>query len=197
MHLGNLRLGNLAVFLLLLEAATGIGLMFHYRPVVGLAYSDLVDLREVSGFGFARGLHRWGAYAAVIVVWLHLLRVAVRGTFAPPRRLNWTIGVALLLLTLLLAATGYLLPWDQQAYWGVVTLSPAGDSEFNSSTLLRFYAGHCVALPLLVAALTLYHLRRARRDDDTARANSASRDGEAPEGQAPPEARKREAAPVA
>ena len=108
-----MRLGNLAVFLLLFEAVTGVGLMFHYRPVVGLAYPDLVDLHEVSGFGFVRGLHRWGAYAAVIVVWLHLLRVALRGAYAPPRRLNWTVGVALMILTLLLAATGYLLPWDQ------------------------------------------------------------------------------------
>ena len=87
----HMRLGNLAVFLLLFEAATGVGLMFHYRPVVGLAYPDLVDLREVSGFGFVRGLHRWGAYAAVITVWLHLLRVALRAAYAPPRRLNWTV----------------------------------------------------------------------------------------------------------
>ncbi len=160
-----MRLGNLAVFLLLFEAATGVGLMFHYRPAVGAAYLDMVDLREVSGFGFARSLHRWGAYAAVVVVWLHLLRVALRGAYAPPRRLNWTAGVALMILTLLLAATGYLLPWDQQAYWGVAALSPAGEDGVADSMLLRAYVAHCVALPLLLAALTSYHLRRARRDD--------------------------------
>ncbi len=164
-----MRLGNLAIFLLLLEAATGIGLMFHYRPVVALAYPDLVDLREVSGLGFVRGLHRWGAYAAVIAVWLHLLRVALRGTCAPPRHFNWTVGVALMILTLLLAATGYLLPWDQQAYWGVAALSPSGEVVVDGAMLLRFYAGHCVALPLLTAALTFYHLRRARRDDNEGR----------------------------
>ncbi len=174
-----MRLGNLAVFLLLFEAATGIGLMFHYRPVVGLAYLDLVDLREVSGFGFVRGLHRWGAYAAVIAVWLHLLRVALRGAYAPPRRLNWTVGVALMILTLLLAATGYLLPWDQQAYWGIASLSPG--TVIDGTTLLRFYAGHCVALPLLIAALTYYHLRRARRDAAVGRGGSTSQEGARPD----------------
>ena len=159
-----MRLGNLAVFLLLFEAATGLGLMFHYRPAVGLAYLDVVDLREVSGFGFLRGLHRWGAYAAVIAVWLHLLRTALRGAYAPPRRLNWGAGVILMILTLLLAATGYLLPWDQEAYWGTVTLAPAGSTEIDDAVLLRAYVAHCIALPLLLATLTYYHLRRARRD---------------------------------
>ncbi len=166
-----MRLGYLAVFLLLLEAATGVGLMFHYRPAVGVAYLDLVDLREVSGFGFLRGLHRWGAYAAVITVWLHMLRVALRGAYAPPRRFNWTVGVALMILTLLLAATGYLLSWDQQAYWGISTLLPFGDAPPEGGQgrmLLSFYVWHSVGLPLVMAALTVYHLRRARRDDDAA-----------------------------
>ncbi len=167
-----MRLGNLAVFLLLLEAATGIGLMFHYRPAAGVAYLDVVDLREVSGFGFVRGLHRWGAYAAVIAVWLHMLRVALRGAYTPPRRGNWAAGVALMVLTLLLAATGYLLPWDQQAYWGIAALSPpGGDSTPEAGgghMLLSFYVWHSVALPLMTAALTVYHLRRARRDEAAA-----------------------------
>ncbi len=181
-----MRLGHLTVFLLLLEAVTGLGLMFHYRPVVGFAYTDLVDLREVSAFGFVRGLHRWGAYGAVITVWLHLLRVALRGAYAPPRRRNWMIGVALMILTLLLAATGYLLPWDQQAYWGVAALSPMGEiasAPFSGgtgpegSTLLRVYLAHCVVLPLLLASLTVYHLRRARRDDATAARGDAADEG--------------------
>ncbi len=164
-----MRLGNLAVFLLLFEAATGVGLTFHYRPAVGVAYLDVVDLREVSGFGFVRGLHRWGAWAAVITVWLHMLRVALRGAYAPPRRLNWTVGVGLMILTLLLAATGYLLPWDQQAYWGIAALSPVvaegvAPAVRDGRMLLSFYVWHSVALPLLMAAVTVYHLRRARRD---------------------------------
>lgn len=167
-----MRLGILAVFLLLLEAATGIGLMFHYRPAVGVAYQDVVDLREVSGVGFLRDLHRWGAYAAVITVWLHMLRVALRGAYAPPQRLNWMVGVGLMILTLALAVTGYLLPWDQQALWGVSTLLPFGDAALSETGLERmllfFYALHSAVLPLLMAALTFYHLRRARRDDDAA-----------------------------
>ena len=170
-----MRLGYLAVFLLLLETATGVGLMFYYRPAASVAYLDVVDLREVSGFGFARGLHRWGAYAAVITVWLHMLRVALRGAYAPPRRLNWTVGVALMILTLLLAATGYLLPWDQQAYWGIAALSPAGEVASDPGRmLLSAYVWHSVALPLAMAALTVFHLRRARRDDDTEREAGAA-----------------------
>ena len=160
-----MRLGNLAIFLLVWEALTGLGLMFHYRPTVDAAYLDLVDLREVSRFGFVRELHRWGAWAAVIAVWLHLLRVALRRSYTSPRRFNWTVGVVLMFLTLLLAVTGYLLPWDQEAYWGIATVSPPGASpSADGSTLLRFYVLHCVVLPLLAAGLTVYHLRRARRD---------------------------------
>ena len=161
------RLGRVAGYLLAFVALTGLGLMFHYRPAVPTAYLDLVDLREVSRFGFLRQLHLWGSHAAVIVVWLHLLRTAVRGAYAPPRRLNWSIGVALMALTLLLALTGYLLPWDQEAYWGVAALSLApGDASpgRDGSRLLAAYVLHTVALPLMVAGLTFYHLRRARRD---------------------------------
>ena len=128
-----MRFGNLAVCLLLLEAASGLGLLFHYRPAIGVAYLDMIDLREISGFGFLRGLHRWGAYAAVIMVWLHLVRVALRGAYAPPRRRNWSVGVVLMLLTLLLAATGYLLPWDQEAYWGIALLTPAGEATLRDA----------------------------------------------------------------
>lgn len=159
-----MRLGNLAIFLLVCEALTGLGLMFHYRPTVDSAYLDLVDLREVSRFGFARALHRWGAWAAVIAVWLHLVRVALRRSYTPPRRFNWTVGVVLMVLTLLLAATGYLLPWDQDAFWGIAIVSLGAEPTASGSTLLGFYVLHCVALPLLMAGLTVYHLRRARRD---------------------------------
>ena len=171
-----MRFGNLAVFLLLMAAATGVGLMFHYRPAAGFAHADLVDLREVSGVGFLRSLHRWGAYAVVITVWLHLLRAALRGAYAPPRRLNWGFGVVLMILTLSLATTGYLLPWDQQAAWGLAELSPVGGERriVDDRALLTAYTLHCVALPLALAALTVVHLRRARRDAASSRQAGAS-----------------------
>ena len=92
------------------------------------------------------------------------------GSYKPPREFNWVIGVFLLLLTLLLSFTGYLLPWDQEAYWGIATLSPSASSEtavLDGSDLLTAYVLHTVALPLMVAGMTLYHLRRARRDAAT------------------------------
>ena len=165
--IGRLSWGRLAVALLVAEALTGLILMFHYRPTVDSAHLDLVDLREVSRFGFVRSLHRWGAHAAVILVWLHLFRVALRGAYAVPRRRDWAVGVVLMVLTLLLAATGYLLPWDQDAFWSLAVLSPAAaNAAAGDSVLLRIYVSHCVALPLLVAGLTAYHLRCARRDPE-------------------------------
>ena len=164
-----MRLGNLAVFLLVWEALTGLGLMFHYRPTVDDAWLSLVDLREVSRFGFVRELHRWGAWAAIIAVWLHLLRAGLRRSYTRPGRFNWNVGVVLMVLTLALAATGYLLPWDQQAYWGIAAVSPSAAGAADGPALLAVYVLHCVVLPLLAAALTVYHLRRARRDGSVSR----------------------------
>ena len=104
-------LGRLAVVLVAVEALTGLALMFHYRPTVATAYLDLVDLGEVSAFAFLRPLHRWAAHAVVIVVWLHLLKAVLDGSYKPPRRRNWAVGVGLLVVTLMWATTGFLLPW--------------------------------------------------------------------------------------
>jgi quinol-cytochrome oxidoreductase complex cytochrome b subunit len=106
-------MGGTAFFL------TGLLLMFYYRPTVDLAYVDMVDLREVAAFGVMRELHRWGAHAMVIAVWLHMFRVFMTGSYKPPREFNWNVGVVLLVLTLLLSFTGYLLPWDQLAIWAI------------------------------------------------------------------------------
>ena len=93
--------------------------MFYYRPVAEYAYNDIVALREHVPLGIMREFHRWGAHAMVIAVWLHMFRVFMTGSYKPPREFNWNIGVILLVLTLLLSFTGYLLPWDQLAIWAI------------------------------------------------------------------------------
>ena len=112
-------MGGTAFFLFLVETITGLLLMFYYRPTVEYAFVDIVDLREAAAFGIMRELHRWGAHAMVIAVWLHMFRVFMTGSYKPPREFNWNVGVILLVLTLLLSFTGYLLPWDQLAIWAI------------------------------------------------------------------------------
>lgn len=112
-------MGGITFFLFLVETITGVLLMFYYRPTVEWAYYDMLALRDVVSFGVLRELHRWGAHAMVISVMLHMYRVFLTGSYKPPREFNWVVGVVLLLLTLLLSFTGYLLPWDQLAMWAV------------------------------------------------------------------------------
>ena len=112
-------MGGITCFLFLVETITGVLLMFYYRPTVEWAYNDMLALRDVVSFGVLRELHRWGAHAMVITVMLHMYRVFLTGSYKPPRQFNWVIGVMLLLLTLLLSFTGYLLPWDQLSMWAI------------------------------------------------------------------------------
>src|SRR5262245_37113562 len=112
-------MGGVTFFLFLLETVTGLLLTFYYRPTVDLAYIDIQKLRDVTSLGIMREIHRWGAHAMVITVWLHMYRVFLTGSYKPPREFNWVVGVLLLLLTLLLSFTGYLLPWDQLAIWAI------------------------------------------------------------------------------
>ena len=112
-------MGGITFFLFLLETITGVLLMFYYRPTIEYAYNDIIALREHVPLGIMRELHRWGAHMMVLAVWLHMLRVFLTGSYKPPREFNWNIGVILLLLTLLLSFTGYLLPWDQLAIWAI------------------------------------------------------------------------------
>src|SRR5512142_1456978 len=106
-------------------------LMFYYRPTVEYAYVDALDLREQVPFGIMREIHRWGAHAMVIAVWIHMFRVFMTGSYKPPREFNWVVGVILLVLTLLLSFTGYLLPWDQLAIWAItVGSNMAGATPF-------------------------------------------------------------------
>ena len=112
-------MGGITFFLFLVEAITGILLMFYYRPVGDRAFQDIVALREHVPLGIMREVHRWAAHAMVISVWLHMFRVFLTGSYKPPREFNWNVGVILLVLTLLLSFTGYLLPWDQLAIWAI------------------------------------------------------------------------------
>ena len=112
-------MGGITFFLFLVETVTGVLLMFYYRPTLEHAYNDMLALRDVVTLGILRELHRWGAHAMVITIWLHMYRVFLTGSYKPPREFNWAVGVILLVLTLLLSFTGYLLPWDQLAIWAI------------------------------------------------------------------------------
>lgn len=113
-------LGGLSFFLFLLLTVTGVLLMFYYRPAVEHAYQDMKDLETVVGFGMMlRNIHRYSAHGMVITVFLHMIRVFYTGAYKAPREFNWVVGVVLFTLTLLLSFTGYLLPWDQLAFWAI------------------------------------------------------------------------------
>ena len=175
-------MGGITLFLFLVETITGVLLMFYYRPTLEWAYNDMLALRDVVSFGVLREMHRWGAHAMVIAVWLHMLRVFLTGSYKPPREFNWVIGVALLVLTLLLSFTGYLLPWDQLSIWAItVGSNMAGSIPFLGSdgltqplllgartvgeeTLNRFYVLHCIAIPLAAGFLMALHFWRVRKD---------------------------------
>ena len=174
-------LGGIALILFFVLVATGLLLMLYYHPSVPQAYHDMKELEFVVSNGvFLRNLHRWAAHAMVIVVFLHMLRVFFHRAFRPPREFNWVVGVALLIFTLLLSYTGYLLPWDQLAFWGVsvgtnmVRAMPGlgskarylllGGNIVGENALLRFYVLHCVLLPLALVVGVAVHLWRVRKD---------------------------------
>lgn len=112
-------MGGLSFFLFLCLAMSGVLLMFYYRPTAEYAYNDIVAFKEHVPLGLLREIHRWAAHAMVITVWIHMFRVFMTGSYKPPREFNWGIGVLLLVFTLLLSFTGYLLPWDQIAVWAI------------------------------------------------------------------------------
>jgi quinol-cytochrome oxidoreductase complex cytochrome b subunit len=180
-------LGTISAVLFLILVLTGIPLMFLYVPSVERAYLSVKDIEFAVSYGwFLRGLHRISAHLMVAVVFLHMIRVFLTGAFKngtavnQNRPLNWVIGVVLLLLTLLLSFTGYLLPWDQLAYWAITvgtniaSAAPGvgeamrffllGGTTIEQNTLIRFYVLHCFFLPLLVTLLFSYHMWRVRKD---------------------------------
>jgi quinol-cytochrome oxidoreductase complex cytochrome b subunit len=175
------RLGFIATVLLGILTMTGIGLMLFYTPAVGSAYGDMQHLRTSVGFGqLVRNVHRWSAHLMVLVVFLHLVRVFYAGAYKAPREFNWVLGMMLMLLTLGFSFTGYLLPWDQLAYWAVtvgtnlVHYVPLagntvqnlliGGDQIGQSTLLRFYVLHVAILPLLTVLGLSVHIWRVRKD---------------------------------
>src|SRR3989337_469107 len=113
-------MGGITFYLFLVLTITGVLLMFYYHPDKANAYNDMKFLEHDVPFGIImRNMHRWAAHLMVITVWLHMFRVFMTGSFRPPREFNWVVGVFLLVLTLLLSFTGYLLPDDQLGFWAV------------------------------------------------------------------------------
>jgi quinol-cytochrome oxidoreductase complex cytochrome b subunit len=181
-------LGLISLFLFFILTGTGVLLMFYYVPSTTQAYDRMLDLRSSVAFGvILRNMHRWAAHAMVAVVFLHMCRVFFTGSYKTPREFNWNIGVALFLLTLLSSFTGYLLPWDQLAFWAItVGTSIAGyapfvgkalkfmllgDTTVGQEALLRFYVLHVVVLPLVLTLFVGVHFWRIRKDGGLAKAS--------------------------
>lgn len=187
-------MGGITFLMFLVCTVTGVLLMFYYRPAAEYAYNDIKSLQFDVPFGMLlRNMHRWAAHGMVITVWLHMLRVFMTGSYKKPREFNWAVGVVLLVLTLFLSFTGYLLPWDQLAYWAVTVgtnmakahpgigaegpltprfITPANDVRFallggtivGPTALLRFYVLHCIFVPLIASVLMAVHFWRVRKD---------------------------------
>jgi len=168
-------LGSASLFLFILQGVTGIFLTVYYTPSPDHAYDSISYIMNGVALGWLiRGIHHWGATLMVIVVFIHLLRVFVTASFKYPRELTWFIGVGLLLLTLGMGFTGYLLPWDQKAYWAttvgtqiagtvpfigdVVLKALRGGTDLSALTLQRFFAAHIWMLPAALAGLIGAHL---------------------------------------
>jgi len=179
-------LGLMATFLFLILVVTGILLMFYYVPSTTQAYDRMLDLRGTVAFGiFLRNMHRWSAHGMVAVVFLHMCRVFLTGAYKPPREFNWVIGVFLFLVTLFLSFTGYLLPWDQLAFWAItvgtsiagyapvfgkdVKFLLLGDATVGQEALLRFYVLHVAVLPAVLTGLVTIHFWRIRKDGGLAK----------------------------
>ncbi|MBM4159834.1 MAG: DUF4405 domain-containing protein [Ignavibacteria bacterium] len=183
----SLWLGTMSFVLFVILTVTGIVLMFLYVPSVERAYASVKDIEYVVSFGwFLRAMHRMSAHLMVATVFLHMVRVFVTGAYkngrsvGTNRPLNWIIGLALLICTLLLSFTGYLLPWDQLAYWAITvgtniaSAAPIvgekiryfllGGNTIDQGTLIRFYVLHVFFLPVILVSLFAWHMWRIRKD---------------------------------
>ncbi len=172
--------GSVTLFLFLLQAATGVFLALYYAPTPDHAYDSVRFIQDEVPFGaLIRALHHWGASAMMVVIGLHMLQVYLYGAYKRPREPMWIVGVFLLTLTLAFGFTGYLLPWDQKAYWatqvgvnlvgtvpwigGVSARILRGGGELGALTLTRFFAIHTLFLPWLIVLLIALHLFILRR----------------------------------
>jgi len=191
----NWGMGGITFYLFLILTFTGVALMFYYHPDKANAFRDILYIKNDVPFGnFLRNLHRWAAHSMIIATWLHQMRVFMTGSYKPPREFNWNVGVILLLVTLLLSFTGYLLPDDQLGFWAVTVgtnmarasplighegpfkevLHPTafndirfallGGSIVDANALLRAYIWHCVALPIVGSIFMIVHFWRIRKD---------------------------------
>ena len=168
-------LGTATMFAFLSQAVTGVFLAMYYEPDATRAYESASRITNEVFLGeFVRGMHKWGSTVMIILIFVHMGRVFFFGAYKYPRELNWVIGVVLLVLTLLMGLTGYLLPFDQRSFWATVVavnLNSSGPivgpyladflrvgSEFGPTTIARFYSLHMLLVPLLLAALIGAHL---------------------------------------
>jgi ubiquinol-cytochrome c reductase cytochrome b subunit len=191
------RLGFLSVFLFIVEAITGLILMVYYTPAPGNAYYDMIDILSNVNYGkFWRDMHRWGAELMVAVVVLHMVRVYFTGSYKHPRQFTWLTGVVLLLVTLFLSFSGYLLPWDQLSLCAVtigtsmaeaaplvgyqVNLILRGSQDIGAGGLLRFYLLHIFLLPMVAIIFISIHYYKVARE------HSISLPAAIEEGEAPP-----------
>ncbi len=193
-----LGLGLISFFLFIILSVTGIFLMIYYIPSTEMAYDRIKDLAFVVPGGILiRNLHRWSAHAMVFFVLLHMARVFYTASYKNGREFNWVIGMILFVLTLILSFSGYLLPWDQLAYWAItiganIAASPReitdalgitkfldigglqktillGGTEVGADALIRFYVLHCIVLPLFLVIFIAVHFWRIRKDGGLSR----------------------------
>jgi ubiquinol-cytochrome c reductase cytochrome b subunit len=172
--------GSVAMFLFMTQAFTGILLAFNYAPTPGEAYNSLkYIITELTGGRMIRGLHHWGASMMIVTVVLHMCQVFLYGAYKKPREATWMVGVVLLLLVLGYGLTGYLLPWDNRAYWGTVVATKiaasaplagpyltrllGGEGEIGVVTFARFYALHVLLLPPATMILMGIHIYLVRK----------------------------------
>jgi hypothetical protein len=173
-------LGGITAFLFVVQAVTGIMLAFYYQPTPEAAFASIQFIENEVRFGSAiRMAHHWAANGMIVMCTAHMLRVFIMGAYKSPRELNWVSGVLLLVLTLAFGFTGYLLPWDQRAFWATTVGSEIAGSipvigdlalvylrvgwDVGAQTLSRFYALHVIAIPILTLGFMAAHFMMVRR----------------------------------